>query len=59
MKKPIVVFSNQDASLENLKLIAKNVALKNNLNWNKIENEIETGDYEDAIMTFLEYFEIK
>ena len=38
---------------------ARRIALKNNMNWDKIKTEAKGGDYENLINVMTKYFKVK
>jgi len=38
---------------------ARRVALKNNMNWDKIKAEAKSGDYEHLIKVMTKYFKVR
>lgn len=61
MEKPALALGNLDGEEGNALVIlgrARKVALDNNMDWEKINKEATSGDYDHLLATMEEYFEL-
>lgn len=58
MEKPTLELSGVDGNAFMLLGKARKVALKNNMDWEKIQAEATAGDYDHLLQTLMEYFEV-
>jgi hypothetical protein len=58
MEKPKLELLGQDGNAFIILSKAKNIAKKNNMNWEKIKEEVECGNYDELLQTMMKYFEV-
>ena len=56
--KPILKIIGADGNVFNLIAIAKRCATENGIDWNPIQEEMTSGDYNNALRTLMKHFEI-
>ncbi len=56
--KPELQLSGVDGNAFMLLGKARKVALKNNMDWEKINTEATSGDYDHLLQTLMQYFEV-
>jgi len=57
--KPKLKLSGEDGNAFFILAKARRVALKNNMDWDKIRNEATSGDYNHLLSTLMDYFEVE
>lgn len=58
MEKPTLELSGVDGNAFMLLGKARKVALKNNMDWEKIHTEATAGDYDHLLQTLMQYFDV-
>ena len=58
MEKPELELSGVDGNAFMLLGKARKVALKNNMDWEKINAEATAGDYDHLLQTLMQYFDV-
>lgn len=58
MEKPTLELSGVDGNAFMLLGKARKVALKNNMDWEKINAEATSGDYDHLLQTLMQYFDV-
>lgn len=58
MEKPTLELSGVDGNAFMLLGKARKVALKNNMDWEKIQSEATAGDYDHLLQTLMQYFDV-
>jgi hypothetical protein len=56
--KPILKLTGENGNAFNLLAKARQVAKANNMNWEIIQEEAMSGDYEFLLMTLHKYFDV-
>ena len=59
MEKPKLKLLGNNGNAFMILGLAQKVALKNNMDWNKIESEAILGDYDHLLQTMMKYFEVE
>jgi hypothetical protein len=59
MDKPTLKIIGTDGNAFSILGKARRVALKNNLDWNKIQEEATSGDYNQLLTTMTKYFNVE
>lgn len=57
-RKPELKLLGTDGNIFSIFAKARRVALANGMDWEKIQNEASEGDYDHALRTLMEYFEV-
>ena len=57
--KPLLKIIGKDGNAFAILGEARKVALKNNMDWNTIQVEATSGDYNNLLVTMMKYFEVK
>ena len=57
--KPVLQLSGLNGNAFSILGEARRVANKHNLNWNQIQEEATSGDYDFLIQTMMKYFEVE
>lgn len=57
--KPKLELVGRDGNAFLILGLARKVALKNNMDWESIENEATSGDYDHLLQTMMKYFEVE
>lgn len=58
MSKPKLQMSGLDGNAFAILARARRIALENNLDWKKIQEDAESGDYDHLIQVMMEHFEV-
>lgn len=58
MEKSTLELSGVDGNAFTLLGKARKVALKNNMDWDKIHAEATSGDYDHLLQTLMRYFDV-
>ena len=58
MEKPELELSSVDGNAFMLLGKARKVALKNNMDWEKINAEATSGDYDHLLQSLMQYFDV-
>lgn len=59
MEKPKLKILGRDSNVFAILGAAREVARENNMDWDKIQKEATAGDYDHALCTMMEYFEVE
>ena len=58
-KKPLLVLTKTDGNAFALLGKARRVALKNNMDWEAIQKEAVSGDYNHLLQTLMKHFTVE
>jgi len=58
-EKPVLRLTGQDGNAFAILGKARRVARKNNMNWEKIQSEAISGDYDHLLQTMCKYFDVE
>ena len=56
--KPELRLLGKDGNAFAILAAARRVALANNMDWQKIQREAQSGDYDHLLQTMMKYFEV-
>lgn len=59
MEKPKLVLIGEDGNAFAILGKARRVALKNKMDWNEIQSEATSGDYNHLLATMTKYFSVE
>lgn len=59
MEKPTLTLIGGDGNAFAILGKARRVALKHNLNWDEIQKEATSGDYDHLLATMMKYFTVE
>ena len=57
--KPVLKLLGQNGNIFAILGAAKRVATKHNMDWEKIQKEATSGDYDNALQVMMKYFEVE
>lgn len=57
--KPTLKIIGEDGNVFAILGKARKVAMKNNMNWDAIQKEATSGDYDNVLSTMMKHFEVK
>jgi len=59
MEKPVLALLGQDGNAFVILGKAQRVARNNDMDWDKIQAEATSGDYDHLLQTMMKYFEVR
>lgn len=58
MKKPKIILTGKDGNAFSILGSAKRIAIENKMDWDKIQKEATSGDYNHLLLVMIDYFEV-
>jgi hypothetical protein len=58
-EKPVLKLLGENGNAFNLLGLARRVAVKNDMDWEKIKTEATSGDYDNLLQVLMKYFEVE